>query len=160
MLLAAANAADVWAPVRFFEGKWEGKASGQPGTGTTSRECRFELGGRFLVCKNHAVYALKPGKPEPEVHEDWGVFSYDKSAKAFILRQFHAEGFVNEYAGTVAPDGRQLEFVSRAIENIAPGWRAREAYRIEGPDEFVEVFSLAAPGKEFERLCGEPTEAG
>jgi hypothetical protein len=36
-----------------------------------------------------------------------------------------------------------------AIENIPPGWRARETYRFSGPDEFIELFELAEPGKEF-----------
>ena len=37
-----------------------------------------------------------------------------------------------------------------AIENIGPGWRARETYRIFSSDELEEVFDLAAPGKGFE----------
>ena len=36
------------------------------------------------------------------------------------------------------------------LENIPAGWRARETYKILGPDEFVEVFELAEPGKNFE----------
>ena len=36
------------------------------------------------------------------------------------------------------------------IENIAAGWRAKESFRILSPDEFVETFSLAVPGKDFE----------
>lgn len=40
-------------------------------------------------------------------------------------------------------------FTSEAIENITPGWRARETYRFVGPDELVEVFELAEPGKDF-----------
>jgi hypothetical protein len=43
-----------------------------------------------------------------------------------------------------------LEFVTVRIENIPPGWRAKEVYRIVSPDEWVETFSLAAPGKDFE----------
>ncbi|MBI2924128.1 MAG: hypothetical protein HYY24_00290 [Verrucomicrobia bacterium] len=45
---------------------------------------------------------------------------------------------------------RTLVFVSEAIENIAPGWRARETCKRASDDEFVETFELAAPGKEFE----------
>jgi hypothetical protein len=40
-------------------------------------------------------------------------------------------------------------FTSETIENIPSGWRARETYRVIGPDSFVEVFELAEPGKEF-----------
>jgi hypothetical protein len=40
-------------------------------------------------------------------------------------------------------------FTSEGIENIPSGWRARETYRLVSDDEFVEVFELAEPGKEF-----------
>ena len=40
---------------------------------------------------------------------------------------------------------------SEAIENIAPGWRARTTYKILGDDEFREEFDLAGPGKDWER---------
>jgi hypothetical protein len=36
-----------------------------------------------------------------------------------------------------------------AIDNIAPGWRARTTYEILSDDEFRETFDLAGPGKEF-----------
>ena len=39
-------------------------------------------------------------------------------------------------------------FVTEAVENIGAGWRARESYRFVGPDEFVETFELAKPGKD------------
>ncbi|HEY3384645.1 MAG TPA: hypothetical protein VGK32_23030 [Vicinamibacterales bacterium] len=58
---------------------------------------------------------------------------------------------MNQYVSdAVATDARTFVFTSEAIENIAPGWRARETCRIIGPDEFVEVFELAAPGRNAE----------
>lgn len=141
---------DSWTPIRFLEGKWEGKAAGEPGKGVSSREYRFDLNGRFLSARNRSIYEPKTAGAKPEVHEDFGMFSYDKALKKIVLRQFHGEGFVNEYTlDSVGPDGKSLEFMTIRIENIAPGWRAKEASRILSPDEFVETFSLAAPGKEF-----------
>jgi hypothetical protein len=49
-----------------------------------------------------------------------------------------------------ASNDKALVFVTESIENIPAGWRARESYRILNNDEFVEVFELAAPGKDFE----------
>jgi hypothetical protein len=43
-----------------------------------------------------------------------------------------------------------IVFTTEGIENIPAGWRAREIYKILGADEFVEVFELAKPGKDFE----------
>jgi hypothetical protein len=36
------------------------------------------------------------------------------------------------------------------LKNRCPFLCYQEAYRILSPDEFVETFSLAAPGKDFE----------
>jgi hypothetical protein len=41
----------------------------------------------------------------------------------------------------------KLTFVTEAIENTAPGWRARHTLEILSPDSFRETFDLAAPGK-------------
>ena len=78
------------------------------------------------------------------------MYSYDRALKKVVLRQFHGEGFVNERTlDSVSADGKSLEFTTVRIENIAPGWRAKESFRVLSPDEFVETFSLAAPGKDF-----------
>jgi hypothetical protein len=146
----AAGQSDSLAPIRFLEGKWEGKATGEPGKGVSTREYRFDLNGRFLSARNKSVYAPKSAEAKPEVHEDFGMYSYDRALKKVVLRQFHGEGFVNEYTlDSISGDGKSLEFTTVRIENIAPGWRAKEAYRIVSADDVVETFSLAAPGKEF-----------
>ncbi len=51
------------------------------------------------------------------------------------------------------PDGA-LVLTTEAIENLPPGWRARETFRRDGPDRLTTVFELAEPGKEF-RLYAE-----
>jgi hypothetical protein len=69
------------------------------------------------------------------------MMSFDKGRKNFVLRQFHVEGFVNQYVMTGATaDGKTIVFASESIENIPAGYRARETYKIIGPDEFTEVF--------------------
>ncbi|MFZ6009081.1 MAG: hypothetical protein ACOYXT_01940, partial [Bacteroidota bacterium] len=89
--------------------------------------------------------------PKGEVHEDKGFISYDKARRTFVLRQFHVEGFVNQYKiESISTDGKTIAFISEAIENIPAGFRARETYHIISNDEFTETFELAEPGKEFE----------
>jgi hypothetical protein len=144
LFAAAAQQPDPFAPLRVFEGKWEGAASGEPGKGVSTREYKFDLAGRFLIARNKAVYEPKPPGAKPELHEDIGIFSYDRAAKKLVLRQFHGEGFVNEYT----MEG-ELEFVTVKIENIPPGWKAKEVYRVISKDEIEETFYLAQPGKDF-----------
>jgi hypothetical protein len=141
---------DPLTPVRFFAGHWQGTGEGEPGKSSVEREYQFVLGGKFLQAKNVSHWAPREKTPKGEIHEDFGLIGYDKARKTIVYRQFHIEGFVNQYAMEPILDSKTLVFVTEAIENIAPGWRARETYHILGSDEFEEVFELAAPGKEFE----------
>ena len=155
LMLASAGAAqqpgpaDKWAPLRALIGRWEGTGNGQPGQSKIQREYRLVLNDKFLQVQNKSTYQPQPKNPKGEIHEDWGMFSFDKSRKSFVLRQFHVEGFVNQYVLT-SSDGKTLVFTSENIENIPAGFKARETYKFVGPDEFTEVFEIAEPGKEFE----------
>jgi hypothetical protein len=141
---------DPWKPLAVLIGQWEGEVSGQPGNGKAQREYKFILNKHFIHITNRSVYPQQEKNPKGEAHEDIGFFSYDKGARKLMLRQFHIEGFVNQFAlQSIAEDGRTLVFESTAIENIAPGWRARETYRVLSDDEFVETFALAEPNSGF-----------
>ncbi|MND02594.1 hypothetical protein D3C83_220290 [compost metagenome] len=43
-----------------------------------------------------------------------------------------------------------MVFDSESFENFDNSWKARETYDFVSPDEFVETFELAPPGKPFE----------
>ena len=58
------------------------------------------------------------------VHEDCGIISYERAPKKLVLRQFHIEGFVNQFAADSAAGGA-LQFTSESIE-IYPRGGARE----------------------------------
>lgn len=142
---------DVWEPFRFFVGSWEGEGEGRPGMSKVEREYEFVLQGKFIEVKNKSVYAPQEDNPKGEVHEDWGLFSYDQNRKKMVLRQFHVEGFVNQYVlDSLSADGKTMVFVTESIENISPGWRARKTYKILNDDEFTETFELAPPEQDFE----------
>ena len=123
--------------------------SGKPGKQFSARE--FELNGTFFSQRDKSVYEPKSPEAKPETREDFGFFSFDKNLRKIVLRQFHSEGFVNEYTlDSMSTDATSLEFVTVRIENLAPGWRAKKSYRILSVDEIEETFSLAPPGKDFE----------
>jgi hypothetical protein len=142
--------ADVWQPLRPFLGTWEGEVHGEPGAGKAERTYRFTLRDHFIQITNKSVYPPQEKNPKGEIHEDIGFISYDAKAKKFMLRQFHVEGFVNQFAlESLDEQQRTLVFVTTAIENIAMGWRAKETYRFLNNNEFIEIFALAPPGKDF-----------
>lgn len=146
----AAATADVWAPFRVFVGTWKGSGQGSPGAGTGQQTWAFILRGTFLQVRNITTVAPSDKNPKGEVHEDMGVFSYDKNRQKFILRQFHVEGFVTQYVLAALPaEGQPFVFVTESIENIPAGFKARITYRFADRDSFEQTFDLAAPGQDF-----------
>jgi hypothetical protein len=127
---------DVWKPLQFFIGKWEGSGEGKPGVSRGTQEFSFVLGGHFLQVKNEAVFEPQGDNPKGERHEDWGFFSYDQLRKTFV-------------------------FLSETLENLPPGSQARLTYRILDDDNFEQTFDFAAPGREMECYSkGVMTRAG
>jgi hypothetical protein len=121
------STADPWTQVRFLESEWIGDAEGEPGFGTVHRSYQFILGYRYLHERNVSAYAPTKPKTAAEVHEHWSLISFDKKRKRLVLRQFHQEGFINQYV-LVAEQStpRRLVFESEAFENLDGRWRARE----------------------------------
>jgi nitrobindin-like protein len=144
------TAPDRLQPLAFLIGRWEGTSDGQPGVGTVQREYTRILNSRFIRAQHRGVYPPQDKNPKGETHEDHGIFSFDTARRRAVLRQFHVEGFVNQYVADLDEQSNRVVFTSEAIENIAPGWRARETYVVMGSDEFEEVFELAPPGRPFE----------
>jgi hypothetical protein len=140
---------DPLAPIAAMVGRWSGTTEGQPGKGTVEREYTRILGTRFVHVKNRSTYPAQEKNAKGEVHEDLGIFSFDKARKKIVFRQFHTEGFVSQYVDGGAKPGT-LVFTTEAIENIPEGWRARETYILTGTDQLEEIFELAPPGKDFE----------
>lgn len=147
----AQSQADSWHPFEFLVGTWKGVGGGEPGIGDYERTYQFIFNKTFLQVTNQSTYPPNEQNPRGEVHQDIGYISYDRSRQTFVLRQFHTEGFVNQYVlDSMSEDGMNFVFVTEAIENIQVGWRARETYQVTSDSEFTETFELAAPGSDFE----------
>lgn len=134
-------------PLKPLLGNWTGTTEGASGKGTVTRKYEAVYGGKYIRFETTAKFPPKNGKPG-EVHRDFGVFSYDSSAKAFSLREFHIEGFVNTYAQKSSVKG-VFSFESTSIENIPSGFRAKTELKLKGKRQLEEVFSIAEPGKEY-----------
>lgn len=140
--------ADLWEPLRCFLGTWTGTGRGQAGISAVIKTYSFALADRFLEVKGRSIYEPQEGNPSGEIHEELGLISYDKVRSRYVLREFHVEGFVNQYVlEPPAPGNQKLVFVTEAIENIPPGWTARTTWEILSQDSFREIFDLAGPGE-------------
>jgi len=141
---------DALAPLAHLVGDWTGTSEGQPGKGQVERHYERVLGSRFIQVRNRSTYPPQEKNPKGETHEDIGYFSFDSARKRVVFRQFHIEGFVNQYAIEPASTVDRVVFNSESIENIPAGFRARETYVFSGSDQFEEIFEIAEPGKDFE----------
>jgi hypothetical protein len=146
----SAAPADTLAPLARLVGEWSGTSDGQPGKGQVERRYERVLRSRFIQARNRSTYPPQEKNPKGETHEDLGFFSFDGARKRVVFRQFHVEGFVNQYVLDPSSTGDRLVFTSESIENIPAGFRARETYVFSGSDQFEEIFEIAEPGKDFE----------
>jgi len=140
---------DVWEPLRFLEGVWIGSGEGTSGNSTAVQEYSFILNGNFILMKAKSEFKPQEKNSQGEIHEDIGIFSYDQSRQAFILRGFYVEGFVNQYVGKISKDGKTLIFESESIENAPVGTRAKLEFLIKSPNELEQNFYVAWPGQDF-----------
>ena len=147
---------DPWAAAQRLLGRWEGPATGRPGSGQQVREYKEILGGRFILGTD--VTRWEPTREEPDgfVHEDLSVLGLDKSARQLVMRSFHGEGFVHEYRSVEAAlDGSRIVFEATQVENGPPGMQARETLVFDGPAALESTFELAMPGGNFEPYTHE-----
>ena len=100
-------------------GDWEGESEGQPGKGSVKRTYRFVLDDKFLHEHNVSTYPPQEKNEKGEVHEHWSFFSLDRARQALVLRQFHQEGFVIQYA-RVAGESPPAPSFSRARPSRTP----------------------------------------
>ena len=88
--------------------------------------------------------------PSGEVHEEIGLISFDKERSQYVQREFHVEGFANQYTLEQDTHGETVfTFVTESMENMPPGWRARTTLEILSGNSFREVFELAVPGEQW-----------
>ena len=141
---------DPWKLLQPLVGSWTGTGHGTPGTSRIERQYEFVLGGKFLNVRNKSVFESSTANPEGEVHEDWGMYSYDQRRKTFVLREFHNEGYINQYIlKEISDDGNVLVFLTEAVENGPPTLRARLTIKIGKNHQLSETFELDFSGKGF-----------
>jgi hypothetical protein len=141
---------DVWDPFRFFLGSWEGTGEGSVGEPRIEASFNLTLGSQFIEVRHRSVFEPQENNPKGEIHEDRGFISYDQARSKYVFRQFHVECFVNQYLlDSLSADGKTLVFLSEAVENGPPGWRAKLTHEILNEDEYLATFELAPPEKEF-----------
>jgi len=142
-----AQETDVWGPFRGLEGTWVAESDGAQVT----QSYQLVFKSQFLVMKTRSVFEPDENRPEGEIHEDLGVFSYDSARQVVVLRSFYIEGFVNQYVlEKPAGDDTLYTFKTESIENAPPGTMAKLTYQFKNRDEIEQSFWVAFPGQEYQ----------
>ena len=136
----SAPPADTLAPLARMVGRWTGTLKGHPGKGPVERHYERILGSKFIQVRNRSTYPPQEKNPKGETHEDIGFFSFDRTRKRVVFRQFHVDGFVDQYVLDPSSTVDRVVFVSESIESIPPGSRARETYVFTVSDQVEEIF--------------------
>jgi hypothetical protein len=132
-------------------GKWEGTGEGfSSSKSIIESEFNWIMNKQFIEVRNRSVFEPTSQNPEGEIHEDWGILSFDNARKKVVFRQFHIEGFYNEYLlSDSLSDDKTLIFETERIENFVPGGRARFTIHIISANSVETLFDVGFPGKEM-----------
>ena len=158
-LAQAAEPADVWKPLRFLLGSWEGGGSGAPGEGQGVATFTLELNDNVMMRKNRTEFPPKPGEKAGLVHDDWLLIYPAASvggqppksdsipaAPRFKAVYFDNESHVINYNVTFPAENA----ATFETDPAQPGPRIRLEYTMPAPDVARSVFSFAMPGSDFE----------
>ncbi len=153
MASAQDGSEDPWSAFRFLVGAWDGEESGVAGIGKGDRTYEFIMGGKYLLNRNTSTFEPQERNPDGEVHEDWGIFSYDENRQRVALREFYIEGYVIDYVlASFDEESHRAVFVSERIENGTPGMTARYSLTFTSEDSFEEIFEVASSGQDLQVL--------
>ena len=134
----------------FLFGEWTGTGSGFGNTRSKIQsEFKVIMNGKYIQIKNYTESEPNKSKPKGDKHTDWGILSFDKKRKKVIYRQFHSEGYVNQYVlnDSLSTDTK-LIFETETIENFVEAGKARWTIRKHGDKEIEIKFDVSVPGKE------------
>ncbi|RUT79177.1 hypothetical protein [Ancylomarina longa] len=139
---------DNFSALNFFMGNWQSETSGKAGKGIGTQSYTMEMNGQYIGVKNETKFEASEKNPEGEVHQDWGMISFDENRGKIVYRQFNIEGYVNQYVLDHSKEGIFV-FETEAIENVPAGFRARITLKVVDDNTYEEGFELAAPGKDY-----------
>ena len=140
---------NVWTPLEYFIGDWEGQSFGEAGEGTGQRNYQFVMGSSYLYDRNMIEFEPQGNNATGRVHEDLVFFNYDKQRKVITAHRFCNKGIYYKFVlDSVESDNLNLVFVSEYSENALPGLCMRISYKILSPEIFIETIESCFPGKE------------
>lgn len=145
---SAAETKDPLAAMGWIVGDWIGVGEGEPGISASERHAAKAHNGNFIIIQGRAVYPKQEKNKTGEVHTSIDIWSFDKQRGVLMLRQFDSLGFASTYVQDKQASAKgRIILVSENLENVPAGWSARYTYTFVPPNEYHELFELAASGQ-------------
>jgi hypothetical protein len=133
--------------IGHYAGTGEGFSSGQS---RIQSSFEYVMDKKYIKVTNHSVFEPNEENPEGSMHEDWGIISYDRNRKAYVFRQFHSEGYVNQYVlNDSLSNDTTFIFESEDIENFVEGGTARFTIHKHKKGKIETVFDVSFPGRGY-----------
>jgi hypothetical protein len=139
---AASRSDDLWGPLNFLVGDWNGEGGGKPGQGPGNMSVTWDLDRQVMINKGHSEYPASKDRPAT-VHDSLMIIFKDPSGEKLRATYFDNEGHVIQYAIEASENPVTIRFVSDALPSTP---RFRLTY-IRRENNMDIKFEIAPPGK-------------
>jgi len=108
------------------------------------------MGGNYIEINNESRFDPSESNPEGEHHIDQNFISFDKDRNTIVFRQFHSEGYVNQYIlnDSLSNDSIVI-FDTEIIENLAEGGKARWTIKKISTTQIETIFDVSFSNDEY-----------
>jgi len=135
----------------FLIGNWVGSGVDiDKNKSEISASYSYTTGNTYIEVNHHSEIEKKNKKFKNEVHDDWGMISYDKQRGVYIYRQFNIEGYYNQFILIDSLSNENtIVFESEQTENFLAEGKFRLIVKKINNFEIETFLDLVSSGKEI-----------
>ncbi len=147
-----ARSAERFPALDWLIGEWQGYGVFTDKNTYIHRSYRYDTAGMFLIERTIDMFPPDTLTTEFEVHQGFAVYYVDTISNSIKAKTFFVESYVQSSTVTIHDNGQRIVAESTEVENGPPGMRARFTIEKQGKDGFKELFELAMPAQDYERM--------